>query len=77
MSLLRIQAAKKRLSAQHMWRGIDWRKVSKIEGDHCHDVVVSFKDAENRNPLTLTHYPGEDTYRRAEVQLHMARERVW
>lgn len=52
------------------WRGIDWREVDRIEGDHGLDVVVFFKDG--REPVTLKNYPGEGTFARAEVELHMA-----
>ena len=56
---------------RYFWRGIDWREVSRIEGEDGVDVVVFFKD--DREPLTLNHYPGEGTFARAEVELHMAR----
>lgn len=52
------------------WRGIDWREVDRIEGDHGLDVVVFFKDG--REPVTLKNYPGEGTFPRAEDYLRMA-----
>ena len=70
-ALLRDPATREKLN--YTWRGIDWREVWKIRGDHGQDVVVFFKE-NRKNPRTLTHYPGENTYARAEDYLRMAND---
>ena len=72
-ALLRDPATREKLN--HTWRGIDWREVRKIIGDHGQDVVVFFKGSGGLLATrTLTHYPGENTYARAEDYLRMAND---
>ena len=51
----------------HCWRGIDWREVELIDGADGSDVKVYFLD--DREAVTISHYPGEDTYQRCRAEL--------
>ena len=55
-----------------IWRGIDFREVSHIQGAPGRAPTVYFRDA--RDPVTLRHYPGAGTFQRAEGFLRFS---IW
>lgn len=50
------------------FRGIDFREVASVKGEPGTAPTLVFRDG--REPVTLSHYPGEATYQRAVATLN-------
>jgi len=53
------------------YRGINFLDVARVEGEPGRAPTLYFHD-ESREPVTLSHYPGEATYQRARDELFHA-----